>query len=298
MNLGVNVLPIFLGLLIAFCFGTSDYLSKDVARRIGGYRTAIWMLALSGIGVLFPAFFLPSELTVTPFFLVVLAITAALTFLAFNFMYRAYDAGALSLTSPVVNSYPVVSVIFSVFVLDIPLSSIALAALAVAIAGIILVSTKFSELRRAVNLTNPAPGIRYALLAAIFLGIAFPSFGYTSKNLGYLLPVISSRGAAAALGFALSRPLGQKVGSLKDIPWRRLLSMIVLESIGVATFSIGIIVSSYSGTIPVLSTLGGMSVAFTVGYAIILLRERIELNHIIGIIMVVLGIAALLYLTT
>jgi drug/metabolite transporter (DMT)-like permease len=222
---------------------------------------------------------------------------AATTFLAFNFMYRAYDAGALSLTSPVVNSYPIVAVIFSVFVLGASLPILAIVALAVVIVGIILVSTSLSELRNRMSLGDFAPGIRYALLAAVFLGLSFPTFGYASENLGYLLPAISTRAAAAAIGFVASRFLRQGAGNVKGVPWGRLLAMAVLESIGVASFSIGVIVSSYSGAIPILSTFGGMSVVFTVAYAMILLKEKLEINHIFGMAMVILGVATLLYLT-
>jgi len=294
----VTVLPILLGLLLAFCFGTSDYLSKGVAGKIGGYRTAIWMLSLSGIGVLFPALVLPSNLDVSPFMFLTLLFVAATTFLAFNFMYRAYDAGALSLTSPVVNSYPIVSVIFSVFVLGAALPILAIVALAIAIVGIVLVSTSLSELRNRMSLGDFTPGIRYALLAAAFLGLSFPTFGYASEKLGYLLPAISTRLVAAAIGFAASRPLRQAAGSVTGVPWRRLLAMAVLESMGVASFSIGVIFSSYSGSIPILSTFGGMSVMFTVAYAIILLREKLEVNHIFGMAMLILGVATLLYLTS
>jgi len=293
----VTVFPILLGLLLAFCFGTSDYLSKGVAGRIGGYRTALWMLTLSAVGVLFPSLVLESKLAVTPFMFLFLLFVSVMTFLSFNFMYRAYDVGALSLTSPVVNSYPIFSVLLSVFVLEAVLPALAILALAISIVGIILVSTSLSALRNRMSLGDFTPGIRDAFLCALFLGIAFPSFGYASEKLGYLLPAISARAGAAAIGFLASKPLRQGAGSVKDIPWRRLLAMGVLESIGVASFSIGVIYSSYSGSIPILSTFGGMSVVFTVLYAIILLKERVEINHVLGIAMIVVGVATLLYLT-
>lgn len=293
----MTVLPILLGLLLAFCFGTSDYLSKGVTGRIGGYRTAVWTLSLSGIGVLFPALVLQSKFEVNPLMFLALIFIAATTFLAFNFMYRAYNSGALSLTSPVVNSYPIVSVLFSVFVLDVSLPILAIVALAIAIVGIMLVSTSFSEVRNSTRLKKITPGLRYALLAALFFGVTFPAFGYASENLGYLLPAISTRAAAAGIGFLASRSLKEDAYKIMDIPWRRLLAMAALESGGVASFSIGVIFSSYSGAIPILSTFGGMSVVFTVTYAIILLRERLEINHIVGIVMVIVGVATLLYLT-
>jgi hypothetical protein len=38
---------VVLGLVIAFCFGTSDYLSKGLTGQVGFYRTTIYTVATS-----------------------------------------------------------------------------------------------------------------------------------------------------------------------------------------------------------------------------------------------------------
>ena len=204
----MNIIPLVLGLVLAFSFGTSDFLSKGVTAKIGSYRTTIYVLALSGIGVLVPALVLESSFDVTPFFAGVLALMALTTFLSFASIYRAYNRGMLSLTAPIVNAYPAFSVIISVVFIGVSFSLGAILALAVIIVGIVLVSTSLSDLRKRIFTRNQpfAPGVGSAFLAAVFFGISWTAFGYASQHLGYLLPAIAVRLGAAAVGVALDTP--------------------------------------------------------------------------------------------
>ena len=49
---------VILGLALAVCFGTSDYLSKGLTGSVGFYRTTIYTLATSGTLVIVPTLFL------------------------------------------------------------------------------------------------------------------------------------------------------------------------------------------------------------------------------------------------
>jgi uncharacterized membrane protein len=46
-----------------------------------------------------------------------------------------------------------------------------------------------------------------------------------------------------------------------------------------------------------LATFGGVSAAFTVCFAIIFLHERPQINHAIGVAILIAGVVLLLYLT-
>src|SRR5271170_7999009 len=139
-------ITVILGLVIAFCFGTSDYLSKGLTEKVGFFRTTVYTLALSGAFVAVPALLLgiPGRLSLAD--VVILALIAISTFVAFLFMYRGYQKGHLSVVSPAVNSSPIFSVLFAVFVLRIHLSPEVLLALGGVILGILLVSINVSSL--------------------------------------------------------------------------------------------------------------------------------------------------------
>jgi drug/metabolite transporter (DMT)-like permease len=293
------LLPVVLGIFLAFCFGTSDYLSKKIIMDVGPYRTTVYVLATSGVGVLLPALALTSSLAVTASLLALLLLVSVSTFAAFFFMYRGYQRGLLSLISPTVNAYPIFTIAISLLVIRVTLSSAALEALVMVIAGIILVSTSFSDLFKGLSngRTKLTPGIGSAVLAAFLFAVAWTSFGVANQRLGYLLPAIFVRGVAASVGFAAAPALKQNVRPPPRRQLPRLLAMASLEAAGLASFSLGILVYSSSGAIPILSTFGGMGVAFTVVYAVALLKERLELNHVLGIALLIAGVAALLYFT-
>jgi uncharacterized membrane protein len=65
----------------------------------------------------------------------------------------------------------------------------------------------------------------------------------------------------------------------------------------VILFSLGAIISSTPDAVPILATFGGMSAAFTVCFAIAFLHERLELNHAVGVVVLIAGVVLLLYLT-
>jgi len=285
---------------MAFSFGTSDYLSKAVTGKLGAYRTTVYILAISGVGTLFPALFLKSSFDVTPFFAAVLVMIAVTTFLSFAALYRAYNKGMLSLTAPIVNSYPALSVVISVVFLGATFSRDALIALCVVIVGIALVSTSFSDLRNRLFTRNRslAPGVGSAFVASAFFGVSWTAFGYASQHLGYLLPSIAVRIAAAAVGVALIPLIKPEIRPVSG-KWISVLTfMSLLETVGVVIFNLGVTIAPSPGTVPILATFASMASAVTVAYAIVVLKERLEINHIAGIVSLIAGIAALIYLTS
>jgi len=287
---------VLLGLLLAFCFGTSDYLSKGVTKQVGAYRTAVLTLALSGLLLLGPAPLMGSFTigdSTTPALLLLLSVS---TFLAFFFMYRGYRRGKLSVISPTVNSFPIFSVALSVFLLKVSLSTTVLVALCGVIGGVLLVSTSFSEIG-ASRRRDLTPGLPDGIIAALFFGISLTALGYAEQTIGYLLPIFAARLGAAAVGFLVAIPLKERVWGSVSIPWRRLSAMGLLEFGGLSAFSLALIHSGDPRSLPIITTMGGMGVLFTVGYAFVLLKETSEANHRLGIALLIVSVGALLYLT-
>lgn len=295
----MDLILLGIGLLLSISFGTSDFLSKGVTGRIGAYKTAVYILALSGVGAVFPGLLLKSSFAFSPWSIVVLVFIAAATYLAFAALYRAYSRGMLSLTAPIANSYPAFSVALSVLLIGATFSRGALVALAVVIVGIALVSTSISDLKTRLLSRGKilAPGVGSAVVAAFFFGSSWTAFGYASQTFGYLLPAIAVRFGAAAVGFGLAPLLKEDIRPIFSGSFPRLFVMAVLETVGVVLFSLAAILSSSPDAVPILATFGGMSAAFTVCFAMLFLKERPEINHIVGVTMLIGGVVLLLYLT-
>lgn len=287
------------GFFISLCFGASDALSKGVTARISAYKTTVYILALSGVVTLFPGLFVRSSFAPSFESLLLLVFIAVTTYLAFFGLYRAYSKGMLSLTAPIANSYPAFSTVLSVLLLGASFSPDSIVALIIVMIGIVLVSTSISDLRLRLFGRGKAfaPGVGSAIFAAIFFGSSWTAFGYASQILGFLLPAIAIRLGAAAVGFGLAPVLKEDVRPVFMNSFRRLSVMAALEAAGAILYSAGAIVSSSPDAIPILSTFSGISAAFTIFFAILFLRERLEINHIIGILMLIGGVVVLLYLT-
>lgn len=286
---------VILGLFLAFCFGTSDYLSKGLTGKVGFYRATVYTLATSGALVLVPLLFLGTPRPPSYADVALLALISLSTFAAFLSMYRGYQKGHLSVLSPIVNSFPVFSVLFAVFVLRIDLSFQVLLALAAVIFGILLVSTDFSAPRSGGR--GLTPGVPEAVLAALFFAVGFTSLGYAEETIGYLLPVVAARLGAASVGVLTGLALRQDLQPFGGKPFLRLLAMGALEASGLLAFTLALFYSSTLAALPIATTLGGMGVVFTVGYALILMKERVGPNYGLGILIIVAGVAALLYFT-
>jgi len=287
---------IILGLALAFCFGTSDFLSKGLTGKVGFYRTTVYTLATSGAIVTVPLLLLGVPRLPSLSGLAILALISASTFVAFLFMYRGYQKGHLSVVSPIVNSFPIFSILFAVFVLKIDLSYEVLLALGGVIFGILLVSTDFSALgsSRGRSLT---PGVPEAILAAFFFAVGFTSLGYAEETIGYLLPVLAARLGAASVGLLAGLALKQNLKPIGGKPFLRLLAMGTLEASGLLAFTLALFYSSSIVVLPITTTLAGMGVVFTVGFALILLKERVGPNYAVGILILIASVVTLLYFT-
>ena len=174
---------VLLGLAVAFCFGTSDYLSKGLTREVGSYRTTVYTLALSGAFVALPSLFLGPPKPLTYSSLGLLALVALSTYLAFVLMYRGYRRGNISVVSPTVNAFPIFSVIFAVLVLKVDVSNDLLVALGGVIAGILLVSTNLSSVGGSKG-GKVTPGVPEAITAAFFFAVGFTLLGYADRTMG------------------------------------------------------------------------------------------------------------------
>lgn len=286
---------VFLGLIIAICFGTSDFLSKGLSEKVGFYRTTVYTLALSGAFVFAPALLLGVPTRPSYSDVALLVLISVSTFIAFVFMYRGYQRGHLSVVSPTVNSFPIFSVLIAVFVLRVSLSYSVLLALAGVMLGILVVSTDVSSLgsSRGKSLT---PGVPEAILAAFFFAVTFTTLGYADETDGYLLPVLSARLGAALVGVLAGLALKQDLAPFGGKLLARLLVMGVLEAAGILAFSLALLYSSIA-VLPITTTLGGMGVVFTVGFALVFRKERVEPSYAVGVLVLIVSVAALLYFT-
>jgi hypothetical protein len=78
-----------LGLSAAFCFRTSDFISRGASRKMGYYRVQIYINLLSLVGLIAITPFLAVQFSMPPFAVFVMCVTSLLGFFSGIFIYRA-----------------------------------------------------------------------------------------------------------------------------------------------------------------------------------------------------------------
>ena len=290
-------LSVLYGVTAALCWGTADYLSRRQSERVGSYKTVLYahVMTLIVIAALLP--FLNPSFEVGSVVAFVLTATGLVNFLAFIFLYRAFHKGVVSVVAPIAYTYPAVTTILSIAVLGAALSATSIVAISGIIAGVVLLSTKFSALRNTLSgkgAPNVTSGVGLAVGSSVFFGVAYVGLGYSIPTVGYVLPVIFLRGVATAAGFLLAPLLKQQVRPSRSALSNTIIVMGVLETIGFLAFSYG--VSQGGSSLPVVAAVSGMGGAVAASYGLVFLRERLELNQVIGVVLALTGVFTLLYL--
>lgn len=285
------------GLTAALCWGTADYLSRSQSEKVGYYKTVVYshIVTLAVLVVLVPV--VSPSLEVSTFPVLALVAAGALNFVAFIFLYRAFHRGVVSVVAPVAYTYPAVTTVLSIAILGTFLSSARILAIAGIIVGVILLSTRFSELGaylRGSGAPNLTAGIGSAVGSSFFFGVVYIAIGYAAPLVSVVVPAMVLRAVGTVAGFLLAPILHQKVGPSRLAFSRTILAMGVLEAAGFLSFTYGI--AATGGSLPVVAALSGMGGAVAASYGLIFLKERLELNQFAGVLLSLLGVFVLLYL--
>ena len=288
---------IAMGLAAAFCWGTADYMSRSQSERVGSYRTLIYshMVTLIAVLVLIPII---SPNLVFPVYPVLALIGAGvINFAAFVFLYRAFHRGVVSVVAPVVYTYPAVTAVLAVVILGASLSIFQVVALAGIIAGVILLSMRFSELYaylRGTGAPGLTKGVGLAVGASLCFGMVYIGIGYAAPSVSVVLPVMLLRIIAISAGFLMAPVLRQKAMPNRLVFSKTMIAMGVLEAFGFLAFTYGI--EAAGSTLPVVTALSGMGGAVATSYGLAFLKERLEPNQMLGVLLSLAGVFALLYL--
>jgi drug/metabolite transporter (DMT)-like permease len=198
--------------------------------------------------------------------------------------------------APIAYTYPAVTAVLSVIILGAVLTTVSVLAIAGIIAGVILLSTRFSELGsliRGAGAPNLTRGVGSAMGSSFFFASVYIVIGYAAPLVSVVIPVMILRAVGAAAGFLLAPVLGQKVAPSRQAFSGTIVAMGVLEAVGFLSFTYGITVGG--GSLPIVAALSGMGGAVAASYGLAFLKERLELNQVVGVILSLIGVFTLLY---
>lgn len=285
------------GLTTALCWGTADYMSRGQSERIGYYKTIIYSMVVTLVLLVPLTPIVSPNLVVSALPLAALVIVGILNFISFTFLYRAFHKGVVSVVAPVAYTYPAVTTILSIAVLGTFLPPLRILAIAGIIMGVVLSSTKFSELRQSLagsGRPNLTAGFLPAAGASILFGFVYLGVGYAAPAVSLVIPVMVLRIMGISSGILLAPILGQSVRPTMNVFSREIIAMGTLEAIGFLALTYGISVPQ--GSLPVVAAVSGMGGAVAGGYGLYFLKERLEANQLVGVALSLIGVFTLLYL--
>ena len=278
------------GLAAALCWGLADYFAALAARRIGTLRVVmgfhvVAMAVLTAIVLATGRLKALDWEDVPPFVLI-----GAIGWLSYMTFYGALKAGPVSVVSPIVSGYAMVTVLLAVVIGGERPTAMVTAAVVLIIGGVVLASADVHTMRPATMGSLAVRGPALALVAMTFLGGFVYGLAHYADELGWLLPIFLGRGFT--LLFLIGHALRTRQLDLPDRS-RRMLATIAFLALadtgGYVLFNLGV---GHAAT-SLVSAAAAPYALVPVVLGVALLAERPSRPQWAGVGCVIAGIVAL-----
>jgi drug/metabolite transporter (DMT)-like permease len=287
---------ILLGLTTALCWGSADLLARFATRKIGTFRTMLYM-QLAGLVLLSAAMHwlggwghLTDGSGWRPWAWGICA--GCLNTLATLAMYRSFEIGKMSIVAPLSSSYPALTMLLSALSGE-RLTAARFAAVGLILLGVVMVAQGEEMPADADGIdTGGRPekrnlGVGWALLSAAAFGVLFWALGIRAVPLLGSAPTVwmirlTSVVMTGVVILILRRPMGVPGVGVN----RLIVGMGILDTSAYVFNGYGMLREQVS----VVSVLASLYGAVTVGLAATILGERISRRQWVGVGAIFAGI--------
>ncbi len=281
----VASIGVLYGILALFAWGLSDFFAKIGIARYGHFRSAFWVQFFELFPFLFLALFFWVPFSFFDLFLFVLI--GLFGGVGFMFFYRSIGRGYLSIISPTVASWAVITSILSIVFLNEVLGFMRSFAISTVFVGIVLASFHYEDLLK-LKFKNALPGVRQALVAVACFGISMFLIGLSVSRVGWFLPVFFLRLFSFSFFVFMTRFDFSRVSMPTGFS-PLLLGIGFLEGVGIIGFGLG----ATSEYVAIVSPVAAASPMVCVVLARIFLKERISINQFLGVLLILAGVVFL-----
>lgn len=269
-------------------WGFADYAAGICARRVGAVRTAFAMQSTGLVSFALVMWLLGRWPAFEPGMVPYAIALGVLGVISVAALYRGLALGPVAVVAPVVASYVVVTVVLVVVFLGERLSTAQILAASVVFVGVVLTSTDARQLR--VTLGRPVPGVRIGLIATFGFGMWSAVFAIATRQYSWIPMILLLRATSFVFvgGFIAARGIDLRVFRSR-VALALGTTVGVLDTLANALFARGIesgyasLAATGTGMYPIVPALLGM----------IALGERLAPNQVIGIVVLVIGLATL-----
>ena len=242
---------VLFGLGAAVTWGSADYVAASVGRRIGSHRvvlgfhvvaTALLALLVLGSG---------SLNGVTGADVAFFVLVGAVGWLGYACFYRALAIGPISVLSPIVSGYAMVTLLLAIILLDERLGLAAGCAVVVSLVGIVLASSGLRHIWKAWRGTGSglqseplqrlnAHGLLFALAALFLIGAFVLGVSVKADDLGWLVPIFLARlFSTIFIAASLIRGGGWRFTDRSPRVVWAIVALAVLDTAGYVFFNLG-----------------------------------------------------------
>jgi len=283
-------MSVLFGLVTALCWGLADFAVTIVSRRLTAFQATVGMHIGSVIfaSILVIATEALGEFPVTnlwPF--VLIGLLGCAGYLAF---FKALNLGPLSIVSPIVSGYAVITVILAVLVLAERPGPLQIMAIIVVFAGVGLASTEFRSLKLSGLGTSWSRGILLAIVAMIMIGGYVFAIAYFADEFGWLVPIFLVRVFSTV--FFLGGTAAARYPLLENVTWSLAIAMLligVVETSAYISLSFGVQIADTS----LVATIASAYALVPIALGFLFLGERPAVNQWVGITLVIAGLVLL-----
>lgn len=279
---------IIAGLGSMLCWGIGDFLAAISSRKVGFLITLFWMqiMSLSIFTVYFLIKFTTFRLDLVISFLPVLFLIGLCQLIAYTAFYSGLSKSNVSLVSPIGASYSLVIVVLSIIFYKEALKFNQSFAIFLILIGIVLTSFNLSSFLKSKRILFFS-GVKEGLIAMLGWGMSLFLIVPISKSLGWFLPTFIFKiiffSFLTILIFIKKQKLHQKLIK-KNFPI--LLFIGLFDIIAFFSYSYGVMGEYASIVAPVASAY----TMITVLLGLVVLKEKLVLNQIIGIAGIIIGL--------
>ncbi|MFA6005062.1 MAG: DMT family transporter [Patescibacteria group bacterium] len=272
-------------------WGTADIFGGLVARKIGGYSSAVWSYILSMvIATLYVPFAIPELTKITLETAVWLVVLIPIGVIPLLSLYEGIKVGNASLVGTIAGSFGGLVVILSVIFLGERISLIQVFSVVVIFVGLLLSSFDFmnSNLKKLLS----DKGIPFALVSLVTWGVYFTFVKIPIRNIGWFWPAyISWAGFPLVLLF-------MKAKSIKfELPTGR--KNIVFMTINVLLLTAALFAYNLAAANGQTAVVAPIASSYPVLFAVLayfVFKDRLKMQQIAGVVTALAGIILLSFL--
>jgi uncharacterized membrane protein len=272
-------MSLVLGVIVAACFGTGDFLGGLASRRIATLVTLGLAQTTALAGAVVVALVAGGEPTTQDYLLG--AVAGLLNVAALGCLFQGLSIGRVSLVAPLAAVIgAVIPVTWGLLTGERPS--------ALAMVGVVLAVVAGGLISRSPDESTPEGTSRtstlLALAAGTGFGLSFICFVSTGEDSG-LWPVLTARGAAV-IGVGLALAVARPRLHTERAP---VIQATVAGVLDVTAASL-LLIAARAGLAATVAPVAALGPAFTVGHARLFLRERSTPIQVVGLVLALAGL--------